>query len=288
MDQTVVAMCSAGIVVFVIGVVAARKEIVGAYGLDRLLALGNLCFAIPLAVFGALHLFGTQLVIDLVPEYVPWRFFWVYFVGFALIAASVSIATNTGVRWSGLFFGIMMFLFVAMIHFPGALSEPHNRFIWTIVLREMSFGGAAWILAGNVPGGWPGRTSSALVVVGRVLVTMAVVFFGVEHFLHPTGLPGVPLQKEIPAWVPGRELIDYVTCAALLVAGGSIVLNRKARMVATCLGGWIVVTVFVIYGPVLIAALSQPEAGIKVEGINYFADTLLFAGAVFALAKATP
>jgi hypothetical protein len=101
-------------------------------------------------------------------------------------------------------------------------------------------------------------------------------------------LPGVPLQKEIPAWVPGRELIDYVTGAALLIAGGSIALNRKARLVATCLGGWILLMVLVIYGPVLIAALSQPEAGIKVVGINYFADTLLFAGAVFALAKATP
>jgi hypothetical protein len=44
----------------------------------------------------------------------------------------------------------------------------------------------------------------------------------------------------------------------------------------------------VIYGPVLIVALSEPGAAVKVEGINYFADTLLFAGAILALAKATP
>ena len=37
----------------------------------------------------------------------------------------------------------------------------------------------------------------------------------------------------------------------------------------------------------IIAALSQPDAGVKMEGINYFADTLLFAGVIPALASAT-
>jgi hypothetical protein len=64
----------------------------------------------------------------------PWRLFWVYFVGCALIAASLSIATKIEVRWSGLLFGIMMFLFVAMIHLRGALANPHDRIIWTIGL----------------------------------------------------------------------------------------------------------------------------------------------------------
>jgi len=282
------AMCSAGIALFVTGVLAAKNEIAKARSLDKLLALSNLCFAIPLAVFGALHLFGPQFVMNIVPPYMPWRMFWVYSVGCALIAASLSIATRIGIRWSGLLFGIMMFLFVAMIHLPGALRRPHDRFIWTIVLREMSFGGTGWLLAGNAIDGWRGQGKSALISVGRVFVTLAVIVFGIMHFLHPTGLPGVPLQKQMPAWIPGRMLIDYVTGAALLVAGGSILLNRKARTAATCLGGWILLMVLVIYGPVLIVALSEPGSAVKVEGINYFADTLLFAGAILAFAKAPP
>jgi len=287
-SRTEVAMCSAGIALFVIGVLAAKNEIAEARGLDKLVALSNLCFAIPLAVFGALHLFGPQLVMEIVPPYMPWRMFWVYSVGCALIAASLSIATRIGIRWSGLLFGIMMFLFVAMIHLPGALRRPHDRFIWTIVFREMSFGGAGWLLSGNAIDGWRGQGKSALITVGRVFVTLAVIVFGVEHFLHATGLPGVPLEKQTPTWIPGRMLIDYVTGAALLVTGGSILLNRKARTVATCLGGWILLMVLVIYGPVLIMALSEPGSAVKVVGINYFADTLLFAGAILALAKATP
>ncbi len=287
-SRTAVAMCSAGIALLAIGAPAARDGIAEARGLDKVVALGNLCFAIPLAVFGALHLFGPRFVMDVVPEYMPWRAFWVYAVGCALIAAALSIATNVGVRWSGLLFGIMMFLFVAMIHLPGALRDPHDRFIWTIVFRELSFGGAGWVLAGNAAGGWRAPGKSTLMTVGRAFITMALVLFGIEHLLHATGLPGVPLRRQMPTWVPGRALIDYATGAALLVAGGSVLLGRKTRAVATCLGGWILLLVLVIYGPVLIAALSEPGTPAKVEGINYFADTLLFAGAIVALARATP
>jgi uncharacterized membrane protein len=266
---------------------ATKTEFAEARGLDKIVTLSNLCFAVPLAVFGALHLFGPQLVANIVPEYMPWRMFWVYAVGFALIAASLSIATRIGVRWSGLLFGIMMFLFVAMVHFPGAL-RTHNRILWVIVFREMSFGGGAWMLAGNSMDGSRGPAKRTLIIVGRVLVTMALIFFGVQHFLHPTGLPGVPLQKQMPTWLPGRQLIDYVTGAAYLVLAGSVLLSRKTRTVATCVGGWILLMVLVIYGPILIAALSQPETGVQIEGINYFADTMLFAGVILALARATP
>jgi uncharacterized membrane protein len=197
----------------------------------------------------------------------------------------LSIATRTGVRWSGLLFGIMMFLFVGMIHLPGALAR-HDRVLWVIVFREMSFAGAAWILAGTAMDGWRGRVESTLLTAGRVCVALAVFVFGIQHFLHPTLLPGVPLRKEMPTWIPWRVLIDYVTGAALLVTGGSIFLSRNTRTVAACLGGWILLLVLVVYGPVLIAALFDPRTAVKMEGINYFADTLLFAGVVLVLARA--
>jgi hypothetical protein len=92
----------------------------------------------------------------------------------------------------------------------------------------------------------------------------------------------------MPAWLPGRALIDYVTGAALLAAAGSILLNRKTRTVLACVGGWILLLVLVMYGPILIGALSEPGIEAKVEGINYFADTLLFAGVILALAGASP
>lgn len=284
--RTAVGMCSAGVAVFLVGAWAAKGDIAKARGVDKIVALTNLCFAPPLAVFGALHLFAPDFVQDLVPKYMPAHMFWVYFVGVALIAAALSIAAKIEVRWSGLLFGIMMFLFVAMLYLPFAVTHMQARITWTIVFRESSFGGGGWLLAGMAMDA--GRGKSTLINVGRVCVTLALIFFGIQHFLHPMGLPGVPLQREMPAWVPARALVDYVTGAALLVAAGSVLLNRKTRTMAASVGGWILLTILVIYGPVLIGALSEPTIGAQVERINYFADTLLFAGVVLALASAAP
>jgi hypothetical protein len=92
----------------------------------------------------------------------------------------------------------------------------------------------------------------------------------------------------MPAWIPGRLLIGHLTGAILLVAGASILLAKKTRMAATYLGIWIVLLVLFIYGPILIASMLDPRTAVKVEGINYFFDTLLFAGVFLALASATP
>ena len=64
--------------------------------------------------------------------------------------------------------------------------------------------------------------------------------------------------------------------------------DGKTPMAATYLGTWVLLLVVFIYGPILIAALADPNTAVKVEGINYFFDTLLFAGAILALASASP
>jgi hypothetical protein len=288
-SRTVVSMCSAGILLFLVALWAAKTDIARAGSLDKIVVLSNLCFAIPLAVFGAEHLSGARFIMLSVPSYVPWRLFWAYFVGFALLSASLSIATRIQVRWSGLLFGIMMFLFVATMDFRGALASPRDRFAWTFVLRELSFAAGGWILAGNALRE-PGREhgGSKLVTVGRVVIAIAAIFYGVEHLLHPEGALGVPLEKLTPAWIPGRLLIGYLTGAILVVAGTAILLAKHTRMAATYLGTWIVLLVVFIYGPILIASLLDPSTAVKVEGINYFADTLLFAAAILALASAAP
>ncbi|MGD0514726.1 MAG: hypothetical protein ABSA29_15620 [Terriglobales bacterium] len=288
-STTVVSMCSAGILLFIVALWAAKTDIAQARGLDKIVALSNLCFAAPLAVFGALHLAAARGLATMVPSYMPWHLFWAYFFGFALLAASLSIATKIQVRWSGLLFGIAMFLFVAMMDIPGSVANPKDRFGWILTLREMLFGGGGWILAGNaMRAQGQGQSGSRLITVGRVIIGIAAIFYGIENSLHTTNVPGVPLEKLMPAWIPAHLLIGWLTGAILFVAGVCILLDKKTRVAATYLGTWMVLVVVFIYGPILIAALSDPSTDVKVEGINYFFDTLLFAGAILALASATP
>lgn len=282
-SRTVVSTCSAAIVLLVIGAVAARNDVAEARGPDKIVMLGNLFFAMPLAVFGAEHFAATEGIAKLVPPYMPWPLFWTYLVGLGLIAASLSMATKIAVQWSGLLFGIMMFLFVVMMDIPGLKESYHDRIFWVLFLREPQFGSGAWCLAASVMQSSP--TRKWLATVGRVVIGVGAIFYGIEYFLHPLQVPGVPLEKVMPAWIPGRMVIDYLTGVILLAGGACILLGKKTRMAATYLGSWIVLMVVIIYGPILVTSLMDPSTDVKVEGINYFFDTMLYAGAVLAVAR---
>jgi uncharacterized membrane protein len=281
------AMCAAGLVLIVIGILRAKNDVARSRGLDRIVALANLCFAAPLAVFGAEHLSAARGISQAVPKFMPWPMFWTYFVGLALLAASLSIATKIQVPSSGLLFGSMMFLFVAMMDLPATLANVHNRISWTLMLRQMSFGSGGWCLAAASMDKEHLRARRTLITIGRMVIGVAAVFYGVEHFYYPLNVPGVPLEKFMPAWIPAARFMVSLTGAILLLAGLAILFAKKVRVAATYLGTWIFLIVLFIYGPILIASLADPSTAVKVEGLNYFFDTLLYAGTILALAQAT-
>ncbi len=273
-----------GLTILVIGLVAVRRELPAARGLDKLVVLGRVFLAAPLALFGAEHLSGARFIMPIVPPWMPVRLFWTYFVGVALIAAALSIVLMRQVRLSATLLGIMFFLFVAMIHLPNAVAKPGDRILWTVALREIAFGGGAWALAGTQTRQWRVSGTHWMIVVGRVCIAVVAIFFAVEHFLHPEFVPGVPLGKRMPAWFPLRVAWVYLTGVALLAAGAAMLANKQARLAATWLGLLITLLVLCIYVPIL-AVAGQPDL---IEALNYVADTMLFGGTVLVLAAALP
>ena len=285
-SRTANSMSIAGVVLLLVGIFSVRQYITEARGFEKIVALSNLCFALPLAAFGAEHLAAAQGISQIVPKFMPWPLFWTYFVGFALLGASLSIATKRQVFWSGLLFGTMMFLFVIMMDLPGTLNDTHNRISWVLMFRQLSFGAGGWMLAVATMNGNHGRGKRALLTLSIVIIGITAVLYGVQNFLHPLNVPGVPLEKMIPDWIPAKQLIGDVTAAFLFAGGIGILVPKKTRMAATYLGTWILLLVVFVYGPILIAGLLDPSTAVKVEGLNYFFDTLLFAGTVLALASA--
>ena len=256
------------------GLVARRKSIAAASGLEKVLALGPVFFAAPLAAFAAEHFSNPRALTQLVPVWMPVRMFWTYFVGAALVCAALSIALDIQVQLSTPLLGIMFVLFVAMIHLPNAVAGPKNRILWTIVFRELCFGGGAFALAAT--------RFKSLRTPARILVGVPVVFFAIEHFLHPEFASGVPLAKLTPDWVPVRAFWGYLTGAALLISGTTMLLDlrKRARAAAAILGLLVTLLVAFLYLPIF---LTAAPAGLM-EGINYVADTLLFAGTVLLAA----
>ena len=48
------------------------------------------------------------------------------------------------------------------------------------------------------------RSTTTPAAVSRVVIGLAAVFYAFQHFLHPANAPGVPLQKVMPDWIPGK------------------------------------------------------------------------------------
>ncbi len=293
----------AGAATLAIGLFVARKPLLAAHGTNRLtnklLALGCVSFAAPLAVFGAEHLVNARSIMPIVPAWIPFRLFWTYFVGVALIAAGVKLALRKWLRLTSTLLAIMFFLFVLLIHIPNVATNLHDRFVWAVVLRDLSFAaGALALSASSNPGATSNfsapqngatqshaRRSNILIRIAGICIGVALIVYGIEHFLHPEFAPGVPLNKLTPAWVPLPTAWAYLAGAILLLSGVAILFNKYARIAATSAGALMVLLTLFLYTPILAMATGDSQL---IVGVNYVADTLLFGGALLLLAEALP
>ena len=258
-----------------------KDELPQKHGLDKTVPFGRLFFAMPLGVFGTEHFTDTRDIAPLVPSWMPLHTFWVYLVGFVLIAAALSIILEKHARLAATLLGCMFLVFVVLIHIPNLVATHGDRLFWAIGLRDIAFGGGACALVGKKLKKMPSDGATGLVTLGRFFVGIPAIAFGVEQFLHPTLAPGVPLDKITPEWIPGHLFWSYLTGAGLITCGACIVVNKRARLAATYLGIVVLLPILFVYLPITIANFS--DIG---NGLNFFVDTLFFSGAAVVLADA--
>jgi uncharacterized membrane protein len=271
-------------VVFIVGLIKIIGELPNEHRADKLLPFGRLFFAIPLAVFGSEHFTAAANVAALVPRWIPAPTFWVYLTGLAFILAAISIAILVQARLAAALVGMTMLIFVVAMDLPVVVAQSGNRFVWALALRQLAFSGGAFALAMSSLSARQRERSriqpnTVLAAIPRFFVGIPSLFYGLEHLLHPEFVPGVPLQKLTPDWIPGRIPLSYFVGVVLILAGVCLLLNIKTRLAAIALGLTILLTVLWIYLPMLVAAPKD------VGALNFFFDTLLFSGTILLLAE---
>jgi uncharacterized membrane protein len=288
--STNVWMVLAGLVYLVVGIFILRKEIDAARGWEKLITLGALFIGGSLATFAPEHFSnrGPAYIQTMAPPWMPVRWFWPDFIGCVLLAAAASLVLRKFMRLSSTLLGLMFFLFVCMIYFPSVLRHLHSRPAWTIMLRDLSFCAGAWALAGLYWRRSSPQLSKWKILFSRMVFAIVGIFYGVVHFLHSNFSPGVPLGKIMPSWVPFPSVWGYLAGAILLAAGICLALSIKSRMAAASIGALATALTLFLYLPLLILAYRGGSVPVINEGINYVADTLLFAGSALALASALP
>ncbi|MGH9823541.1 MAG: hypothetical protein ACREDR_09850, partial [Blastocatellia bacterium] len=285
-----------GLPVVILG--AARR----ARGLDKLVAFGPLMFGIGMAVFGGDHYVGAKFVATIVPSWIPWHLFWTYFVGTALIAGALSLATTIQWRLAAGSYALMLLIFWLTIHLPNFIAKPSSPGRLTLLVREiLLLAGCLAFAASHVrevrEGATPGPRSGALlspaaskrvVSVACVLLAITIGDFGVQHFLHPGSAPGYPqddptVKIAIPSWIPAHAFWMYLVGSIFVLGAIGLLTLRYARPAAVLIGATTVVLIALVYIPHTIASASD-----IVRGLNYLAIHFAMAGSAFMLASALP
>lgn len=273
MSVLVWAMIIAGVAALASGILLALPRVRATSGAGKLIAFGPVFEAAPLLVFSMEHFLDAHDLMKIVPRWLPGPLFWTYFVGVCLAAAAVSFIAFRCVRWSASLLALLFLIIVATLDLPNLAKEAHDRFFWILTVRETAFAAGATVLAGSV---WRSSTVGAtLMRIGRLVLAPIFVFYAAEHFLFPHNVPGVPLEKMTPDWMPLPVLIAYLTGVTLLVAGPALLFRRTVRIASGGSGLVLLLITVFFYVPILLTELHSPLA---VEGLNYIFDTMLFAG----------
>jgi hypothetical protein len=101
--------------------------------------------------------------------------------------------------------------------------------------------------------------------------------------MFPEFAPGVPSEVKTAAWVPFPLAVAYVTGMILVVLGVAAAFRKTAVSAITSVGVLMTVLTIVVYVPDLFLAKGPQQ---EIQAINFVADTLLFAGAMFSVASA--
>jgi uncharacterized membrane protein len=137
--------------------------------------LGRLCLGLFMILCGIQHFIWVEFVNTLVPTWVPPNApFWTYFAGVALIAGGAGLIVPTTARLAGLMSGLMVFLWVLMLHIPRAVAAADagsSRNEWTAVFEALAVSGLAFVL--TIPARAPDRAlaESAAPTYARGVVT---------------------------------------------------------------------------------------------------------------------
>ena len=283
--STVVWSYSVGGAVFAIGlaVVFLSADWHKARAFDKLILLGPLFYAMPLAAFGTEHFTLAKGIASIVPSWIPWHLFWAYFVGTCFLLATLSLVTRIQSRLSASLLALTFFLFVILMDVPAWLRDPGNRFGLTLALRELAFSGGPLALAASLTGRSRKPAAHILATIARYFIATPVLFYSFEQFMHGDHVPGVPLARLTPHYIFGHGVWAYSAAVVYVVAGIPLFLGKKTRAAATWIGSTVLFIVLVVYVPIGVVDRASLN-----NGLNYLFDTLMFCGAILLLAGAMP
>jgi uncharacterized membrane protein YphA (DoxX/SURF4 family) len=166
-----------------------------------------------------------------VPAWIPGREIWLHGSAVVLFAASAGLCFSRTALPSLLAIGVYQAMW-ALAGIPPILSHPLSIGSWYGLCEASSSLAGAWILWVILRLRWQGLerpiAAKRAVRVPQVLFGLTCIFYGWSHFAYADYTAAM-----VPAWLPGRLGLAYLTGFAHIAAGIGIVLGILPRLAAT-------------------------------------------------------
>jgi uncharacterized membrane protein len=212
--------------------------------MDKLAIIGKWFYAVAFIVFGIQHFTYAEYAATLIPLWIPWHLFWTYFVGVAFILAAISIIINKYALFSSIMMGIMLAMFILLMHIPNLINHPHEPQRWTRALQDLAIMGTALMLTGELK----------LQTAGKYLFAVPIILLALQHFTHASFVTG-----KVPAWFPAVEVWDYIVGIVIAIAAVGIITNRYMGAPALILAILLFTLALLYHVPLLIADVHNGQ-----------------------------
>ena len=219
-----------------------------------------------------------------VPEGIPWREAWVDGVGLLVLAAAGGLCFSRtalpSVRVIGAYAAVW-----ALMGVPPIFHKPLSVGSWYGVFEALTPLLGAWILFGFLRSQSPTAETPSIdrvrsVRMVQVLFGVDCVVYGLAHFAY------AHLTKSmVPAWLPGRLALAYVTGLGHLAAGIALIAGRLPRLAATLEALMMSLFGVLVWVPTLLARIRPVWAPTYRYQWSEFVVTLLLAGSAWLVAS---
>jgi uncharacterized membrane protein len=176
------------------------------------IALGP--FALALGALGALTLASGDFAFQWqpVPPGTPARGALAMSVGWLEILAAV-LLLPARLRAAGAWFAAVLLLGWVALHVPAVVAHPASVADWLGIAETAAMASAALMFAAE----WTGRAADAVRRATTLMFGLSAIVFGVAHFVYADFTATM-----IPAWLPQRVALAWLTGAAHALAGLAI------------------------------------------------------------------
>lgn len=197
-------------------------------------SLGHAVFAATMVALGILGLIQGDFTPTWsgVPKGVPARDVLAYLCAFVSLAAGIGLLWQRAAVVASRVLLTYLLVWLLLVRVSYIFRAPTALDSWWGCADTLVMTAGAWVLYAWFAGDRDGQrlsfaTGENGLRVARVLYGLALIPFGVAHFINLKGTAAL-----VPGWVPWHEVWAYFTGCALIAAGVAVLIGVYARLAA--------------------------------------------------------